>query len=849
MKKISCDSNITGNGGYMPMRYGKLLLAALVLLCLLAGTGACMAEQGAADYEVLLPKGYDEQEQRYPVVYLLPQNGYAADDSGIAEKLSGEMAAGNCAPMIIVRPAFEPGMDLHEAIRVLAGNVDAQYRTIADRAHRVLMGTGTGGYLSYLLGLTQMDRKIRPVRDGGLFDCIVSIRGDFVSEENPWYAVYGDMHDMMEDMKLSSPDVFNGFYTYIDAPVDDPLTNMRGSTNDIGALFIGFGTGSAAHEYTVRPGGFDDGFLSESVLRAADRLTRRMFPLEARQEKPAEEPIAADETPVTDGDFQKIELMGDWKFMYMGEGAVDDPALLTKETTADWTVVRPAAGHWTKGYGNIGDQNVLSVYGEDYFDFFITGNGYYVKTFELPQSFDAQQLILSVGYVDDRCEVYLNGVRVGSTGMDEKGLPTGETTWAVHSLFEVDPAILVRGGENTLVVRAYNDLPYGAGGWYGGPVGLYSSAAYEQLYGGGASDRFYEETFESEYAARAKIEQGPIENEYLIYLPEGYHESSRRYPTVYMLHQFNSDHTSYRIDRVNELFDQGAAMGLFDEMIVVIPNSTGDSWWAGDWEKMITEELVPAIDAKYRTIRDARYRLTAGCSMGGQGAMAVALRNPDLFSGAVSFFGAFSYGGMSNPNVIASTESAEYMDSFSLYFICGNQDSYGFGVPAIELNQKLEKMGVNHRFFIDNGGHDGHFYLPNFMDAFSYVRMDMYHADDGVLSVMSGSVSCSGSAVHADVSVGEDVSKYFYTIPDSAYTKDRNPSLTVPLALVVVCGEEETIVYETAFEIEQGSAPESFAMDIELMDGLDASQDAVLELRACLFDRIAVLAACDVSAD
>ena len=39
--------------------------------------------------------------------------------------------------------------------------------------------------------------------------------------------------------------------------------------------------------------------------------------------------------------------------------------------------------------------------------------------------------------------------------------------------------------------------------------------------------------------------------------------------------------------------------------------------------------------------------------------------------------------------LIAGSESKEYLDYFSYSFICGNQDSYGFGAPAIKLNQIL----------------------------------------------------------------------------------------------------------------------------------------------------------------
>ena len=811
------------------------LMGMFVLLTAMLFSVGCAED--TLSYEITLPAAYNAGEARYPAVYLLPQDGYAADDSGIAQKLTALMDSGACAPMIIVRPVFEPGMDLHAQLQRLVAEIDGRYRTVADKEHRALMGTGTGGYLAYALGLTKMDKKLQPLKESNLFHYIVSIRGDFSGEGNPWLSAYGSVHDLATGMNLSAPGVFDRFYTYLDAPVDDAWTNMDGATNDIGALFIGFATGSAAHEFTVRPGAFDDAFLTESVFRAAQRLTERMDPERtAKQEMPVQ-PAEADETPVVDGDFQKIELMGQWRFRYTGAQMLPDAPMLTKAQTESWASVRPGVTQWTKGFGNIGDDNVYCAYGPDYFDYFITGNGYYFRSFELPEAFDSEDLLLSVGYVDDRCEVFLNGVRVGATGLDVQGQPTGETTWAVHSLFEIDPSLIVRGGENTLVVRAYNDLPYGAGGWYGGPIGLYSRAAYEQLYVSAQSERFYEETFASGFAAKAKMEEGAIDNEYLIYLPPDYETSNKRYPTVYLLHQFNSDHTSYRVDKVNELFDQGIEKGAFDGMIVVIPNSNENSWWAGDWEKMITQELIPHIDAKYRTIRDARYRLTAGCSMGGQGAMAVALRNPDCFTGAISFFGAFSYGAMSNPNVIAATESAAYLDSFSLYFICGNQDSYGFGVPAIELNQHLTRMGVNHRFFIENGGHDGGFYLPRFIDAFSYVRGDMYRSDEAVGALLSGSLEAEGTTVKAQLDACEGIEAYFYAAEPSAYTKETLPSLSVPLTLRAKRGEE-TVFSFTQADISLSAENLHAAFECELPQELVSGTETTLTLEAAVFDRV-----------
>ena len=872
----------------------------------------------AADYEIILPAGYETGSLHYPTAYIFPQDGYSADNSGIAEKFSSEQ-------MILVQPVFTENADVLAETVAIVADVDSKYRTIPDNAHRAAVGTGTGGYLAYVSALA----------DDSQFGFAASIRGNFA--DNPWLSSCGSVMERIQTLYAKNNAYFDTIYTYMDAPVDDVWTNMPGSTNEMGSLFIGYGTGSAFHEYTVRPGKYDDAFLSESANRVLSRLTANMSAGLAYGTITPEKTTltAADETltlnyavtitdavsayvsgetqmlvrfavsdasgeigggttavtvtgpgeytgtlqienilknnsssaalsielmgteinlasctlilatdPVIDGDFQQIELMGDWYFNYVGAQELLDVAALTKEEYSAWSVVQPGITSWTKGFGNISEENVFSAYGPDYFNYFIVGSGYYAKTFTVPQDFDAKELVLAAGYIDDRCEVFLNGVKVGATGMDENGQPTGETTWAVFSHFDIDPSLLNVGGENVMVVRAWNDLPFGAGGWYGGPIGLYSKAAFEAQYAEGANPRFYEETFESAHVAAATGVSSPAENKYLIYLPEGYDVSDRRYPTVYLLHQFNSDHTSYRTDKIDQLMDAGIKAGAFDEMIVVIPNSSEESWWTGEWEQMITDELIPLIDNKYRTIRDARYRLTAGCSMGGQGAMAVALRNPDFFSGAVSFFGAFSYGGASSPNTIAQQESAEYMDYFTTAFICGNQDSYGFGVPAIALNQQLEKMGVEHYFLIDNGGHDSTFYVPYFDECFSYVRANMYKSDAAAEALLSGTLTIDDETVTATLIVDPAIAPYMNTIPASSYTKTPAPALNIPLLIETV--EDGKVVSVVEWN-DISVTPEVSDTTFFFTHNFQEITGKTFVFKAQLFDRVVTLA--EISAE
>ena len=69
-------------------RYLKIIgILALSLFCL---TG-CKNSADSGIYEVILPAGYEESVNDYPVLYILPQNGQYLDDSGMTERFVKEM--------------------------------------------------------------------------------------------------------------------------------------------------------------------------------------------------------------------------------------------------------------------------------------------------------------------------------------------------------------------------------------------------------------------------------------------------------------------------------------------------------------------------------------------------------------------------------------------------------------------------------------------------------------------------------------------------------------------------------------------------------------------------------------
>lgn len=131
-----------------------------------------------------------------------------------------------------------------------------------------------------------------------------------------------------------------------------------------------------------------------------------------------------------------------------------------------------------------------------------------------------------------------------------------------------------------------------------------------------------------------------------VYLPPSYAKSpKRRYPVLYLLHGFTDTDAQWmglkkHFVNVPESADRAMAAGSAKEMIVVMPNGFTKfhgsmysvSQVTGDWETFVTEELVQYVDGHYRTLAKPESRGLAGHSMGGYGAIRLAMRRPGVFS-------------------------------------------------------------------------------------------------------------------------------------------------------------------------------------------------------------------------
>jgi S-formylglutathione hydrolase FrmB len=139
----------------------------------------------------------------------------------------------------------------------------------------------------------------------------------------------------------------------------------------------------------------------------------------------------------------------------------------------------------------------------------------------------------------------------------------------------------------------------------------------------------------------------PHERPVWVWTPPGYDGSDRRYPSIYAIQGMTGQIDMWRNrfafrPNVVELVD---AAGL-DAVIVFVDCWTSlggsqflDSPATGNYHTYLCEEVVPFVDARYRTHADAAHRGIAGKSSGGYGAMVTPMLRPDVFGGLATHAG------------------------------------------------------------------------------------------------------------------------------------------------------------------------------------------------------------------
>ncbi|MFC5864948.1 alpha/beta hydrolase [Acidicapsa dinghuensis] len=136
-----------------------------------------------------------------------------------------------------------------------------------------------------------------------------------------------------------------------------------------------------------------------------------------------------------------------------------------------------------------------------------------------------------------------------------------------------------------------------------------------------------------------KIGTSP-DRRFAVYLPPGYAAGDARYPVIYYLPApFGSYRAVFDHEHAAQLFDKAIAAGEIGKFIVVVPDMAtplGCSWYVnspvtGNWEDFMVKELVPYVDANFRTLANRDSRGIVGDFMGGYGAIRFAMIYPKIF--------------------------------------------------------------------------------------------------------------------------------------------------------------------------------------------------------------------------
>ena len=127
----------------------------------------------------------------------------------------------------------------------------------------------------------------------------------------------------------------------------------------------------------------------------------------------------------------------------------------------------------------------------------------------------------------------------------------------------------------------------------------------------------------------------------IVITPNNYDYAGKPYPVLYLLHGWSGNYAGWLSD-APQLKDHADTY----QMIIVCPDGGYDSWYIDSpvdstvrYETHLSKEVVETVDHFYHTIQSPKGRAIAGLSMGGHGALLLAIKHPDIFGAAGSMAG------------------------------------------------------------------------------------------------------------------------------------------------------------------------------------------------------------------
>jgi enterochelin esterase-like enzyme len=197
-----------------------------------------------------------------------------------------------------------------------------------------------------------------------------------------------------------------------------------------------------------------------------------------------------------------------------------------------------------------------------------------------------------------------------------------------------------------------------------------------------------------------------------VYTPPDYDkDQTKRYPVLYLQHGWGEDETAWSNQgRANLIMDNLIAEGKIKPFLIVMTyGMTNDVRIGGmanfkiePFQTVLVDELIPYIDANFRTLADQPHRGMAGLSMGGMETRTITLKNLDTFSHICLFSG----GTISMEDV---NNTPGFKEKVKLVFVSygsrelgGNRGGgrRGFGGDPKANAEALKQAGINSVFYV-----------------------------------------------------------------------------------------------------------------------------------------------------
>lgn len=248
---------------------------------------------------------------------------------------------------------------------------------------------------------------------------------------------------------------------------------------------------------------------------------------------------------------------------------------------------------------------------------------------------------------------------------------------------------------------------------------------------------------------------------YSVLLPASYvADKDKKYPVVYMLHGLGDNHNSWngKYLTANSKIKTLESAGKISEMIYIFPDGFTSyycNYYTGKYNymDMFINELVPHIDANYRTIPDREHRSITGYSMGGFGAMVLPEKHPEVFLCSAPLSMSFRtdaqymaeslsgwegqwgkiFGGMGEAGYGRLTDyykqhcpfyqfteaNKSTLSKVHWFFTCGD-DEEQLLIANDTLHVQLRSLGYEHEFRVGNGGHSSSYWMEALGEVLPY---------------------------------------------------------------------------------------------------------------------------------